>query len=168
MSRSRSTSRFIRTICATTMLSITYTFAVSSVDAQATVTLTQSGGSFGSPTAADYVATAQSATTPMSFQIVTDSEATGAHSTTLVIRSSSSTLGSGKPIGDLEWRRGYLSDWHPVTTVDAEVEEWADAYSPTGHTYSNTIYFRIRLDWATTHPATYSAPVVLTVTYSKL
>jgi hypothetical protein len=107
------------------------------------------------------------ATSPMSFQIVTTSESAGPHKTILHIRSSSSTLGGGKPIGDLEWRRGDQTTWNPVTTLDQEVEIFTGSHLPEGHTYSNTIHFRILLHWTSTRSATYNGHLVLTATYEK-
>lgn len=153
--------------CAAGMLLLALFLCPQSTSAQATVTFTFSGGSFASPTSADYKSGHVEATSPMSFQIVTTSEAQGPHQTTLDIRSSSSTLGSGKSVADLEWRRGDLSTWNALTTVDHIVQTFVGTHSPTGHTYSNTIYFRILLHWTGTVPATYAGHIVLTVTHNK-
>jgi hypothetical protein len=137
--------------------------------AQVTVTLTGVGGTitFHAPTAADYAAGSLEATTTMPFQIATSTEGTGPHKTSLHIRSSSSTLGNSKPVGHLEWRRADHSEWHAFTTSDAEVESWEAQGHPAGHTFSNTIHFRILLHWTNAHPFMYTGHLVLTAASAK-
>jgi hypothetical protein len=53
----------------------------------------------------------------------------------------------------LQWRRGDLGTWNPVTATFTFVEQrlafWQGANDP----WSNTISFRYALDWATSAPA---------------
>jgi hypothetical protein len=60
--------------------------------------------------------------------------------------------GTSDPAG-LQWRRGDLGTWNPLTTTFAFVEQrlafWRGANDP----WSNTISFRYVLDWATSAPA---------------
>lgn len=60
--------------------------------------------------------------------------------------------GTIAPAG-LQWRRGDLGSWNPLTTGFAFVEQrlafWRGANDP----WSNTISFRYALDWATSAPS---------------
>jgi hypothetical protein len=95
-----------------------------SAQSQASVQLAFSGPpvSFASPTVADYAAAMLETTAPLPFQISTTSEPTGSFTTTVYIRSASATLGGGKSVADMEWRRGDESSWRALTTTDAIVE----------------------------------------------
>lgn len=136
--------------------------------AQTGVQLTFSGaGSFGAATAADFAAGTLDATSPLPFTVVTTSEPVGSFTATVYIRSSSSTLGTGKPISDMEWRLGDDPIWHALTTLDTVVETHVVAGAPQGHSWSNAIHFRIALHWTVDRPATYSGNLVVTVAATK-
>jgi hypothetical protein len=132
--------------------------------AQTGVQLTFSGtASFGAATAADFGAGRLDATSPLPFTVITTSEPVGSLTTTVYIRSSSPTLGSGKPISDMEWRIGDDPVWHALTTMDAVVETHVAAGAPHGHSWSNAIHFRIALRWTGDRPANYFGNLVVTV-----
>jgi hypothetical protein len=133
--------------------------------AQTGVQLLLSGdqGSFAVPTPADYAAGTLEAASPIDFQVITTSEPAGPLTTTVYIRSFSSTIGAGKPVADLEWRRGDEQTWHALTTTDAIVERRVVQGSPQGHTWNNTIHVRVALNWGGDPPATYVGNLVLTV-----
>ena len=136
--------------------------------AQTGVQLTFSGtGSFDAATAADFAAGTLDATSPLPFSVVTTSEPVGSFTTTVYIRSSSSTLGNGKPVSQMEWRLGDDPIWHALTTIDAVVETHVAAGAPQGHSWSNAIHFRVALQWAGDRPATYSGNLVVTVAATK-
>jgi hypothetical protein len=148
----------------------TLLFAVSALEAgaQTGVQLTFTGtGSFGVATAADFAAGTLDATSPLPFTVVTTSEPAGSFTTTVYIRSSSSTLGTGKRISDMEWRLGDDPAWHALTTIDAVVETHVAAGAPQGHSWSNAIHFRIALHWTGDRPATYAGNLVVTVAATK-
>jgi len=140
--------------------------AAGDADAQTTVNLVLSGGPvvFDAPTAADMTAGVLESSTPLSFEVKTTSEPGGLFTTTVLIRSSSATLGNGKPTADLEWRRGNETTWHPLTTTDAIVERRSAMGSQKGHTWDNMIFFRVTLHWTSDPPATYTGNLVLTLT----
>jgi len=133
--------------------------------AQTGVQLVLSGqqGSFAVPTVADYAAGILEATQPIDFQVITTSEPAGPLTTTVYIRSFSSTLGGGKPVADMEWRRGGDQTWHVLTTTDAIVERRIVQGSPQGHTWDNTIHLRVALSWASDPPGTHVGNLILTV-----
>jgi hypothetical protein len=134
----------------------------SPVAAQKTI-LTLAGGAitFPAPTAADYIAGFVDAATGVIFTL--NAQTGTSRTTTIAIRSSSANLGGGKVIGDLEWRRSDLATWNPITLTDAQVEQRVVVRSTSNDPWSNTIFFRLVLNWATDAPATYSANYVITL-----
>jgi hypothetical protein len=136
-----------------------------SAGAQTTVQLLLSGqqGSFAVPTVADYAAGTLEAASPIDFQVITTSEPAGPLTTTVYIRSFSSMLGGSKPVADLEWRRGDDQTWHALTTTDAIVERRIVQGSAQGHSWDNTIHFRVALKWTGDPPASYVGNLILTV-----
>jgi hypothetical protein len=90
--------------------------------------------------------------------------------TTVSISSTSGTLGGGKPIADLEWRRADLGGWNAMMITDAPVEtrpiqRRQNPQNPgVNDPWSNQVFLRIKLKWATDPPATYTAPIVFTLT----
>ena len=130
--------------------------------AQKTI-LTLAGGTitFPAPTATDYIAGFVDAATGVTFTI---SAQTGTTRTTIVaIRSSSTDLGGGKVLGDLQWRRSDLATWNNITLTDAQVEQRIVIRGISNDPWSNTIFFRMLLSWTTDPPATYSANYVITL-----
>ena len=75
----------------------------------------------------------------------------------LRIRGDAATLGGyGKPVGDILWRTATSTTWTPLTGTDQTVIQGA------GDT-DITVFFRMRLDWATDAPGAYGAVLVFTV-----
>ena len=134
----------------------------SPVAAQKTI-LTLAGGTvtFPTPTAADYIAGFVAAATGVTFTL--NAQTGTSRTTTVAIRSSSANLGGGKVIGDLQWRRSDLATWNSVTLTDAQVEQRILVRNVLNDPWSNTIFFRMLLNWATDAPATYSANYVITL-----
>ena len=126
--------------------------------------LTLAGGTitFPAPTANDYVAGFVNSTSGVTFTL----DATNgnqSHTTTILIRATSASLGSGKVIGDLQWRRSDLTTWTSIGPVDAQVEQRVQVRGGLNDPWSNTIFFRLLLDWTTDAPATYSATYEITL-----
>jgi len=84
--------------------------------------------------------------------------------TIVAIRSASASLGGGKPLSDLQWRRADLGTWNTMTTTNVTIESRTVKINTTNDPWSNTVFFRILLSWATDPPATYSANLVFTLT----
>jgi hypothetical protein len=125
--------------------------------------LTVSGGTitFPAPTAADYIAGFIDSSTGATFTV---NSQTGVPRTTMVsIRATSASLGNGKLIGDLQWRRSDLATWNDVTLTDAQVEQRIVVNKGLNDPWSNTIFFRMSLSWTADAPATYSANYVITL-----
>jgi hypothetical protein len=157
-------SRGARLVCALMPLLLLLTLRPSATGAQTSVQLAFGGSvSFGTPTAADFTAAVLEAETPLSYQVTTTAEPVGSFTTTVSIRSSSPTLGGGKSLADLEWRRGDDATWHALTTVDVTVESRVNNGAVQGHTWDNTIFFRVALHWASDAPASYTGNLVVTV-----
>jgi len=130
--------------------------------AQKTI-LSVSGGTitFPAPTAADYIAGFVNSATGATFNV---NAQTGTSRTTIItIRSSSASLGNGKSIGDLQWRRSDLATWNDITLADAQVEQRIVVRNVLNDPWSNTIFFRMKLSWLTDPPGTYSATYEITL-----
>jgi len=125
--------------------------------------LTLAGGAitFAAPTAADYIAGFINSGTGVAFTL---SAQTGAsRTTTISIRSLSATLGGGKVIGDLQWRRSDLATWNSITLTDTQVEQRVQVRNGLNDPWGNTIFFRMILTWTTDAPATYSGTYQITL-----
>jgi hypothetical protein len=126
-------------------------------------TLTLAGGTitFPAPTAADYIAGFVNSATGVTFTL---NSVSGAQRTTTVsIRSISANLGGGKVIGDLQWRRSDLATWNSSALTDAQVEQRVVVNKGLNDPWTNTIFFRIVLNWTTDAPATYSGTYQVTL-----
>ena len=146
---------------ATILLALLLAFA-SPLAAQKT-NLTVTGGTitFPTPTAADYIAGFVNSAGGATFTI--DATTGTSRTTTVSIRSTSANLGGGKVIGDLQWRRSDLATWNSITLTDAQVEQRIVVRNVSNDPWSNTIFFRMILDWTTDAPGTYSANYQITL-----
>jgi len=72
-------------------------------------------------------------------------------------------MGGGKIIGDLQWRRSDLATWNAITLSDAQVEQRIVINKGLNDPWSNTIFFRLKLNWTTDAPGTYSANYQITL-----
>ena len=125
--------------------------------------LTVTGGTitFPAPTAADYIAGFIDSSTGATFTI--NSQNGVQRTTTISIRATSASLGNGKLIGDLKWRRSDLATWNDVTLTDVQVEQRILINKVLNDPWGNTIFFRMALSWTSDAPATYSANYVITL-----
>jgi len=126
-----------------------------------TVTLASAAVTFPAPTAADFINGYVDAPTGMTFTI--NSTNGPQRTTTISIRSISANLGGGKVIADLEWRRSDLATWNSITLTDAQVEQRIVVNKGLNDPWSNTIFFRMLLNWTTDAPATYSGTYEITL-----
>jgi hypothetical protein len=150
--------------CASTILAI-YVAGIalaSPLAAQKTI-LTVTGGTitFPTPTAADYVNGFVDAASGATFNL--NSQNGVSRTTTISIRSGSANLGNGKVIGDLQWRRSDLATWNSIGLVDSQVEQRVMVNKGLNDPWSNTIFFRMVLDWTKDSPGTYTANYVVTL-----
>jgi hypothetical protein len=125
--------------------------------------LTLTGGTitFPAPTAADYIAGFVNSSTGATFTI--NSQNGVQRTTTISIRSASASLGNGKLLGDLQWRRSDLASWNSITLTDSQVEQRVVVNKGLNDPWTNTIFFRMVLSWTTDAPATYTANYVVTL-----
>jgi len=125
------------------------------------LTLASATVTFPAPTAADYINGFVDAPTGMTFTI---NSTNGAQRTTTVsIRSISANLGGGKVIADLQWRRSDLATWNSITLTDAQIEQRIVINKALNDPWSNTIFFRMVLNWTADAPATYSGTYQITL-----
>jgi hypothetical protein len=143
-------------------IAIAMSLLASPLSAQKT-TLTLTGGTitFPAPTAADYINGFVNSTTGVLFTINSISGAT--RTTTVSIRTTSANLGGGKSIADLQWRRSDLTTWNSISLTDAQVEQRVVINKGLNDPWSNTIFFRMNLNWTTDAPATYTGNYTITL-----
>lgn len=126
-----------------------------------TITLAGATITFPAPTAADYIAGFVNSATGATFTL--NAQTGASRTTTVSIRSLSASLGNGKVIGDLQWRRSDLATWNNITLTDAQVEQRVQVRNGLNDPWSNTIFFRMVLTWTTDAPATYSGNYQITL-----
>ncbi len=126
--------------------------------------LTLTGGTvtFPAPTANDYIAGFLNSATGVTFTLDATS-GNQPHTTTVLIRTTSASLGGGKPIGHLQWRRSDLAVWTSITATNAQIEQRVQVRNVLNDPWSNTVFFRLLLDWTTDAPATYTANYEITL-----
>jgi hypothetical protein len=125
--------------------------------------LTLTGGTiaFAAPTAADYDAGYKDSPTGVTFSV--NAQTGTIRTTTILIRSTSASLGGGKAIAELQWRRSDLAVWNSITLTDAQVEQRVQVRNALNDPWGNTIFFRMLLNWTTDPPATYTGNYVITL-----
>jgi hypothetical protein len=143
-------------------ISLALALFASPLAAQKTIlTLAGNTTTFAAPTAADYAAGFINSASGVTFTV---SAQTGtSRTTTISIKSTSASLGGGKVIGDLQWRRSDLATWNSITLTDAQVEQRIVVKAVSNDPWSNTIFFRMILNWTTDAPATYSGNYQITL-----
>ena len=136
------------------------------VRAQGRISITVTGGpvAFPTPTAADYDAGFIQASAPLVFTV----DATGGpavqRTATVSITGTSATLGGAKPLADLQWRRADLGAWNPLGVGGVAVESHPIVRNGLNDPWTNSVFFRMLLAWATDPPGTYTTGVNLTLT----
>lgn len=143
-------------------IAIAMPLLASPLSAQKT-TLTLTGGTitFPAPTAADYINGYVNSTTGVLYTI--NSVSGPNRTTTISIRTTSANLGGTKSIADLMWRRSDLATWTSISLTDAQVEQKPVVNKGLNDPWSNTIFFRMNLNWASDAPATYSGSYTITL-----
>jgi hypothetical protein len=132
--------------------------------AQVSLTLTGAPAVFPAPAVADYDNGAVNDPTGITFT-VNITGGSGANRTTIVsVRSSSASLGGGKPLSDLQWRRSDLAAWTALTNADATIESRPVKKNGLNDPWSNTVFFRMLLSWTGDAPGTYSSGLIFTLT----
>lgn len=157
-----SLGRSLRGASTISAIFVAATLLASPLAAQKT-SFTVTGGTitFPAPTVADYINGYVNSTTGVTFTI--NSQNGVNRTTTVSIRSTSADLGNGKLLGDLQWKRSDLATWNSITLVDSPVEQRIVINKGLNDPWSNTVFFRMTLSWATDAPATYTANYVLTL-----
>jgi len=158
----RALQRKLRGVSTSAAIWLALVLVASPLAAQKTI-LTLTGGTitFPAPTAADYIAGFVNSTTGVTYTV--DAQTGTSRTTTISIRSTSADLGNGKVIADLEWRRSDLATWNSITLTDAQVEQKVVIRGALNDPWSNTIFFRMVLNWTSDAPATYSTNYQITL-----
>jgi len=126
--------------------------------------LTLSGGTvtFPAPTATDYINGYVYSTSGVTYTL-NATNGTASHTTTILLRATSTNLGNGKLLTDLEWRRSDLASWNAISTTNTQVEQKVMVLNLLNDPWSNTIFFRMKLSWTSDAPATYAANYQITL-----
>jgi hypothetical protein len=132
--------------------------------AQVSLTLTQTPNVFPTPALADYNAGVIQNPTGIAFAVAVTGGAAANRTTTVSVRASSASLGNGKSLSDLEWRRADLATWNAMTTSDVSVESRPVKKNTLNDPWSNTVFLRMLLSWTSDAPATYATGLVFTLT----
>ena len=157
-----SLERCFRGVSASAAISLALILCASPLAAQKTIlTLTGATITFNAPTAADYIAGYVDSPTGVTFTL--NAQTGTSRTTTAAIRSTSASLGGGKVIGDLQWRRSDLAAWNSITLTDAQVEQRIVVKGVLNDPWSNTIFFRMLLNWTTDPPGTYAGNYQITL-----
>ncbi|MGH7700912.1 MAG: hypothetical protein ACREMJ_10410 [Gemmatimonadales bacterium] len=126
--------------------------------------LSQAPSVFPAPTVAAYDAGFVLDPNPIVFTVNASGGPPVPRTTIVSVRAAAPTLGGGKPVADLEWRRADLGTWNAISTTDAVIESRPIVRSGLNDPWSNGVFLRIRLSWATDPPGTYATPLVFTLT----
>lgn len=84
-----------------------------------------------------------------------------ARTATLLVRSNSATLGATKPIAHLQWRLSSSAIWVPLTTSDVAIDSQPLAVN--GDFFTDSIIWRVLLDWGTDALGAISATLTFTL-----
>ena len=117
---------------------------------------------FPAPTATDYINGFVNSATGVTYTLDA-TNGNGSHTTTVLIRATSANLGNGKLLGDLQWRRSDLSAWNSIGATNTQVEQKIMIRGTLNDPWSNTIFFRMVLDWTKDAPAVYTANYQMTL-----
>jgi hypothetical protein len=117
---------------------------------------------FDPPTADDYATGFVTGVAGITFTV---SVAGGQRSrtATVSIRGTDPSIGGGKPLSDVQWRRADLPTWTSLTLTNVNVEG-RSMNSNTNNPWTNGILFRLLLNWGSDPPANYQANVEITLT----
>jgi hypothetical protein len=156
-------SRYVQRI-ALMLAALALVASPSSAQGNPKTDLTLAGGSinFPTPTANDYVAGFVNSSSGVTYT-VDATNGNQSHTTTILIRATSASLGGGKVIGDLQWRRSDLTTWTSISPTAAQVEQRVQVRNGLNDPWSNTIFFRLLLDWTTDAAPTYSGNYEITL-----
>ena len=133
--------------------------------AQVSLTLSGTPNVFAAPALADFNAGVIANPTGIVYTVnVTGGSTTTSRTSIVSIRASSATLGGGKLLSDLQWRRSDLVTWNPMTTTNATIESRTVRRNGTNDPWNNTVFLQMLLHWATDAPATYTTGRVFTLT----
>lgn len=135
------------------------------LSSQVSFTLTGTPNVFAAPTLTDFNAGVITNPTGIVFTVNVTGGSTTNRTSIVSIRASSATLGGGKALSDLEWRRSdQATTWHAMTTTNTTIESRTVRKNSTNDPWSNTVFLRMQLDWTTDAPATYTTGLVFTLT----
>lgn len=126
-----------------------------------TLAVSSSNVLFAVPTVEDYANGFVQAAQGVTFSVST-AGASQLRTATISIRATTTGLGSGKAVADVQWRRADLPDWNSLTISNTEVERRQMTLNGNDQ-WTNTIFFRVVVRWQRDAPATYTADFQITL-----
>jgi hypothetical protein len=131
-----------------------------------TITLSGFNGTMGTAAVTDFDNGSMQSATAIGYTVsISPPNPNTARTATVSIRASGG-LGGTKLVGDLEWRRNDLATWNAMTTTNATVQTQS-AFSGNGSSFSNSIWLRVLLNWASDPAATYSTTITITLSVTS-
>jgi hypothetical protein len=127
------------------------------------LTITANTVTFAPPTVDDYAAGFVTGAAGITYTLDVTAVGGKVRTATVSIRATSATIGGGKPVSDVQWRRSDQPTWNSLTLTNAPVEARL-MDKGTNNPWSNAIVFRILVGWRTDPPATYTADIEITLT----
>jgi hypothetical protein len=127
------------------------------------LTITTNVVTFAPPTVDDYASGFVTGATGITFTVGVASAGGRVRTGTVSIRATAATVGGGKPVSDVQWRRSDQANWNSLTLTNAAVEGHSMSNN-VNNPWSNAIVFRILVNWRTDPPATYTADIEITLT----
>lgn len=146
-----------------TLIAASCVLALSAGAQKTRLTLSGFTGAMGTAAVTDFDNGSMQSATAIAYTVAIITPSTGtARTATVSISATTTTLNGTKPISDLQWRRNDLATWNSMTTTPVAVDS-RSAFSGTGATFSNSIWLRVLLNWATDPASSYSTTVVITL-----
>jgi hypothetical protein len=127
------------------------------------LTITTNTVTFDPPTVDDYARGFVTGATGITFTVDVTSAGGRMRTGVVSIRATAATVGGGKPVSDVQWRRSDQPTWNSLTLTNADVEGHQMS-NTINNPWSNAIVFRILVSWRTDPPATYTADIEITLT----
>lgn len=126
------------------------------------LTLGNTSITIATPTATDYAAGFKESAIGTTYTV--DARSGGSRTVSVRIRAGCSDLGNSKPLSELQWRRADLPTWTSITNSDVLVEQRVQVFNGANDPWTNTIYYRVLLFWATDEPNSYQCDPKITIT----
>lgn len=122
-------------------------------------------GALGNTVNADHAQGYRESGSSMAFTVTLMTQPAVSRTTNVYIRANAATMGGGKPVSDITWRRNDIPDtpgaWNALTTSDVLIQ--SATLVGNGASWMNRLWFRVAVDWVADPPAAYSVGITITL-----